>query len=131
MIAEAKALWILRRVRGFWRDGMEVPLLEMDVTGGRSMSKTLLLGAALTVLALTVPASAELKFKPGEDPRFHWQNYDDLKKVDLKGQTLTVFGPWRGEDEALVRSVLDYFTEATGVDLKYSSSENYEQQIVI
>ncbi len=95
------------------------------------MSKTLLLGAALTVLALTVPASAELKFKPGEDPRFHWQNYDDLKKVDLKGQTLTVFGPWRGEDEALVRSVLDYFTEATGVDLKYSSSENYEQQIVI
>ena len=56
---------------------------------------------------------------------------DDLKKVDLKGETLTIFGPWRGEDEALVRSVLDYFTEATGVEIKYSSSENYEQQIVI
>ena len=27
--------------------------------------------------------------------------------------------------------MLDYFREATGVDVKYSSSENYEQQIVI
>ncbi|MGO8249335.1 hypothetical protein, partial [Rhizobium johnstonii] len=28
-------------------------------------------------------------------------------------------------------SVLAYFTEATGIDAKYSSSENYEKQIVI
>ena len=42
--------------------------------------------------------------------------FEEFKKVDLKGETLTIFGPWRGEDEALVRSVLDYFTEATGVD---------------
>ncbi len=95
------------------------------------MKKTLALGAALSVLAFTAPASAELKFKPGEDARFHWDNLDELKKVDLKGQTLTIFGPWRGEDEALVRSVLAYFTDATGVDVKYSSSENYEQQVVI
>ena len=27
--------------------------------------------------------------------------------------------------------MLDYFPEATGVEIKYSSSENYEQQIVI
>ncbi|HET9534771.1 MAG TPA: ABC transporter substrate-binding protein, partial [Mesorhizobium sp.] len=46
-------------------------------------------------------------------------------------ETLTIFGPWRGEDEALARSVLDYFSEATGVTINYSSSENYEQQIVI
>ena len=63
------------------------------------MKKILLLGAALATLALSAPASAELKFKPGEDPRFNWANYDDLKKVDLKGETLTIFGPWRGEDE--------------------------------
>jgi alpha-glucoside transport system substrate-binding protein len=95
------------------------------------MKKMLLLGAALAALAFSAPAQADLKFKPGEDSRFHWDNYEALKKVDLKGETLTIFGPWRGEDEALVRSVLDYFIEATGVDLKYSSSENYEQQIVI
>ena len=88
-------------------------------------------GCRVGALALCAPASAELKFKPGEDPKFNWANFDEFKKVDLKGQTLTIFGPWRGEDETLVRSVLAYFTEATGVDVKYSSSENYEQQIVI
>ena len=95
------------------------------------MKKMLLLGAAFTTLALILPAQAELKFKPGEDKRFNWANYEELKKVDLKGETLTIFGPWRGEDEDLARSVLDYFAEATGAEVKYSSSENYEQQIVI
>jgi len=95
------------------------------------MKKSLLLGVALATLALCAPASAELKFKPGEDPKFHWADFDALKKVDLKGETLTIFGPWRGEDEGLIRSVLDYFQEATGAEIKYSSSENYEQQIVI
>ena len=95
------------------------------------MRKGLFLGVALTALALSWPASAELKFAPGEDARFTWSNFDDLKKVDLKGETLSIFGPWRGEDEALVRSVLEYFIAATGVTINYSSSENYEQQIVI
>jgi len=95
------------------------------------MTKALFLGVALSALALAAPASAELKFAPGEDSRFTWQNFEDLKKVDLKGETLAIFGPWRGEDEALVRSVLDYFSEATGAEINYSSSENYEQQIVI
>ncbi|NGO51519.1 ABC transporter substrate-binding protein [Allomesorhizobium camelthorni] len=95
------------------------------------MKKTLMLGAALAALAFGAPAHAELKFQPGEDPRFTWANYEELKKVDLKGETLSIFGPWRGEDEALIRSVLEYFTEATGATINYSSSENYEQQIVI
>jgi alpha-glucoside transport system substrate-binding protein len=95
------------------------------------MTKALFLGVALSALALASPASAELKFAPGEDARFTWQNFEDLKSVDLKGESLSIFGPWRGEDEALVRSVLDYFSEATGASINYSSSENYEQQIVI
>ncbi|WP_054309326.1 ABC transporter substrate-binding protein [Mesorhizobium sp. 1M-11] len=96
------------------------------------MKKLLLLGTAFAALALAAPAqAAELKFKPGEDSKFHWANFEDLKKVDLKGETLSIFGPWRGEDEALARSVFDYFSEATGAEIKYSSSENYEQQIVI
>jgi alpha-glucoside transport system substrate-binding protein len=95
------------------------------------MLKKAFLGAALCGLMLSSPALAELKFKPGEDARFNWANFEDLKKVDLKGESLTIFGPWRGDDEALVQSVLEYFREATGADVKYSSSENYEQQIVI
>jgi alpha-glucoside transport system substrate-binding protein len=95
------------------------------------MKFRLALSAAALALAFTAPAMAELKFKPGEDARFNWANFEELKKVDLKGETLTIFGPWRGDDEKLVQSVLDYFREATGADVKYSSSENYEQQIVI
>lgn len=95
------------------------------------MKSRLLLGIAACAVAFSSPALAELKFKPGEGSQFHWENFEELKKVDLKGETLTVFGPWRGADEELVQSVLEYFREATGADVKYSSSENYEQQIVI
>jgi alpha-glucoside transport system substrate-binding protein len=95
------------------------------------MKKSLLAGAALIALALTAPASAQMKFNPGEDAKFNWANFEELKKTDLKGETLSIFGPWRGEDEALFRSVMEYFTQATGATINYSSSENYEQQIVI
>jgi alpha-glucoside transport system substrate-binding protein len=88
-------------------------------------------GIAALALFATTPAMAELKFKPGEDAKFHWANFEDLKKVDLKGEVLTIFGPWRGDDEKLVLSILEYFSTATGAEIKYSSSENYEQQIVI
>ena len=96
------------------------------------MNFKLTFGIAAAALMLGAPAlAADLKFAPGEDKRFNWADYDALKKVDLKGETLTIFGPWRGDDEALVQSVLEYFRQATGADVKYSSSENYEQQIVI
>lgn len=95
------------------------------------MKKILFFGAALCALSLATPALAELKFKPGEDAKFTWANFDEMKKMDLKGETLTIFGPWRGDDEAHVQVVLEYFREATGADVKYSSSENYEQQVVI
>lgn len=96
------------------------------------MNFRLAFGAAALALAFATPSlAADLKFPPGQDARFNWADYDQLKKVDLKGETLTIFGPWRGDDEKLVQSVLDYFRDATGADVKYSSSENYEQQIVI
>ena len=100
--------------------------------GGNPVKKTLLMTAALALLMAGGAAAADLKFKPGEDAKFNWQSFEDFKTGhDLKGQSLTIFGPWRGEDEALFKNVYAYFVEATGVDLKYSSSENYEQQIVI
>jgi alpha-glucoside transport system substrate-binding protein len=87
--------------------------------------------AAVFAMALAAPAlSADLKYKVGEGP-MTWANFDELKKVDLKGETLTIFGPWRGDDETHVQVVLEYFRQATGADVKYASSENYEQQVVI
>lgn len=90
--------------------------------------------SAAAVLMIAGHAGAqELKFPPGQDQRFNWKSYEDFKAAhaDLKGQSLTIFGPWRGEDETLFTSVMKYFAAATGVNATYSSSENYEQQIVI
>ena len=91
------------------------------------------IGTALAALVAGGAVAQELKFPPGQDGRFNWKSYEDFKAANasLKGQPLTIFGPWRGEDEALFTSVLAYFKAATGIDAKYSSSENYEQQIVI
>ncbi|HEV7433803.1 MAG TPA: extracellular solute-binding protein, partial [Pseudorhizobium sp.] len=87
----------------------------------------------VTALIAGSVSAQELKFEPGAESRFNWQSFEEFKAAhgDLEGQSLTLFGPWRGEDEILFNSVLAYFNAATGVDGRYSSSENYEQQIVI
>ncbi len=97
------------------------------------MKKLFLTTVAVATLLSGASFAAELKFKPGEDSKFNWKSYEAFKTANssLKGETLTIFGPWRGEDEALFQSVLAYFADATGVNVRYSSSENYEQQIVI
>lgn len=95
------------------------------------MKLRLALSAALFAMVAATPSfAADLKYPPGEGP-FNWDNFEALKKVDLKGETLTIFGPWRGDDEAHIQVVLEYFRQATGAEVKYSSSENYEQQAVI
>ncbi|WP_245587202.1 ABC transporter substrate-binding protein [Aliagarivorans marinus] len=75
--------------------------------------------------------ASDLLFEPGKDSRFNWDSYSELKKVDLKGQTLTIAGPWLGADKELAESVLAYFEAATGVDIQYAGSDSFEQQIVI
>ena len=87
--------------------------------------------AALTLLA-GAAAAQDLKFEPGRDARFNWSSFAAFSdEHNLDGQSLAIFGPWRGEDQVLVQSVLAYFTAATGASVTYASSENYEQQIVI
>ena len=79
----------------------------------------MLMTAALALFMAGGAIAADLKFKPGEDSKFNWQSFEDFKKGhDLKGQTLTIFGPWRGEDEALFKNVYAYFVKATGVELE-------------
>ncbi len=97
------------------------------------MKALLWVGTAVAALLSGVAQAQELKFPPGQDARFNWKSYDEFKAAhaDIKGQPLTLFGPWRGDDEVLFNSVLAYFNAATGADGRYSSSENYEQQIVI
>lgn len=97
------------------------------------MKKTLFAGAAVAALALGAgPAAAQLVFQPGEDDRFNWASYEEFAAAhDLSGQQITVFGPWLGPDQQAVESILAYFAEATGADVRYTGSDSFEQQIVV
>ncbi|MEH0688859.1 carbohydrate ABC transporter substrate-binding protein [Vibrio cholerae] len=95
------------------------------------MKTSLLAGAIAVAISATSAFAAELKYAPGEDARFNWQSYEALKNMDLKGETVTVFGPWLTEDKELVESVIAYFEAATGAVVKYSGSDSFEQQIAI
>jgi alpha-glucoside transport system substrate-binding protein len=95
------------------------------------MKTKLFAGAAALAVLAGMGHAQDLKFPIGEGA-FNWQSLADFDAAqNLEGQSLTIFGPWRGEDQVLVESVLAYFAAATGVTVNYSSSENYEQQIVI
>ncbi len=95
------------------------------------MRRRLLGGAAALALGAGAAAAQTLVFPPGEDARFNWASYEALKSPSLAGQTITVFGPWLGPDQALVQSVIAYFNAATGANVRYSGSDSFEQQIVI
>lgn len=95
------------------------------------MRTDLLAGAAVLALSAGGAVAQELKFPVGEGV-FNWESYRAFDAAtNLDGQTLTIFGPWRGEDQVLVESMLAYFEAASGVEVNYSSSEGYEQQIII
>lgn len=88
--------------------------------------------ASAAALALMAGAAVAQDFKfPIDEGAFNWQSYHDFDAKYNLDETITMFGPWRGEDQVLVESMLAYFTAASGVKVNYSSSENYEQQIVI
>ncbi len=95
------------------------------------MNRRYLAGAAALALCAGAAQAQDLVFPPGEGD-FNWASYEEYDAAtNLDGQSLTIFGPWRGEDQVLFESVLGYFEAASGVTVNYSSSENYEQQIVI
>jgi len=95
------------------------------------MKYVLQTGAAGLALLAGVAQAQDLRFAPGEGD-FNWGSFDSFaSEHDYSGQTLNIFGPWRGDDQALAESILAYFEAATGATVSYSSSENYEQQIVI
>lgn len=97
----------------------------------KSIMKTALAaGVAMALLGAGSATAADLKFAPGEGD-FNWDSYEALKEMKLDGEQITVFGPWLGPDQALVESVLAYFAEATGADVKYTGSDSFEQQIMI
>ena len=95
------------------------------------MKTKLIVSTGVLALVAGGAFAQDLKFPVGEGA-FNWDSYKAYDEAtNLEGQSITMFGPWRGEDQVLVETMLAYFTAASGVTVNYSSSENYEQQIVI
>jgi len=96
------------------------------------MKVSLWAGVAGLAMTAGMASAQDLIFPPGEDDRFNWASYEEFAAAhDLAGQTLTITGPWTGQDAALFESTLAYFEEATGATVNYSGSESFEQDIVI
>lgn len=106
----------------------------MAVKGVVMKNSLLSTAIAVAVAATSIPAIAatdSLIFPPNADKRFHWDAYDKLKSIDLKGETISVFGPWMGVEKEYFDNVIAYFEAATGAKVTYSGSDSFEQQIVI
>lgn len=88
---------------------------------------------AFLVHAPFVSAAGEksLIFPPHQDKRFHWDDYDQLTALDLKGEKVSIFGPWMAEEKDYFDNVIAYFEAATGAEVDYAGSDSFEQQIVI
>jgi alpha-glucoside transport system substrate-binding protein len=84
--------------------------------------------AALALLAGTAHAQ-DLVFPVGEGG-FNWDSYETFAaEHDYSGETVTISGPWIGDDLDLVISMLAYFEEATGATVEYSGSDSFESEI--
>ena len=100
------------------------------------MHKSLLAGVSAIAIILggvSAGSAQDFKFPKGEGA-FSWAALEEFAAAhtDLAGQKLTIWGPWReGGDQEQFLTVLAYFEDATGVDVEYGSSENYEQQAQI
>lgn len=97
------------------------------------MKRTLLAGVAgLAVLTAGSVQAQDLVFPVGEGD-FSWDSYSEWAEnaPDLSGQTVTITGPWLQPEDAVFRSVIAYFADATGAEVIYTGSDSFEQSIVI
>ena len=94
--------------------------------------QTLMTGTAVGLLAAgAAMAQSSGDFTVGEGD-FTWDSYQDFADAtDLSGETLTISGPWTGDEKAKVDIVMDFFEDATGATVEYSGSDNFEQDIII
>ena len=95
------------------------------------MRRALYAGAATIALLAGGANAQDLQFPIGEGD-LNWDSYQQFADShDLQGQALSISGPWTGLDKDLFDSVVAYFEEATGAEVEYSGSDNFEQDFVI
>lgn len=93
------------------------------------MKRTFLASAAALALVAGGAQAQDLVFAPGEGG-FNWDSYEAFAAAfDLSGQSVSVTGPWVGDDLDLVNTVFDYFEAATGATVEYAGSDSFESEI--
>jgi alpha-glucoside transport system substrate-binding protein len=101
------------------------------------MSKKLLrLVISLTMLLglFAVPALAQDDegfdiMEMQDDERFSWDVLEDYEDLDLEGETVTIFGAFVDEGAQNFEEAVRPFEEATGIDVQYEGSGDFETLI--
>ncbi|MBN2759537.1 MAG: carbohydrate ABC transporter substrate-binding protein [Rhodobacteraceae bacterium] len=95
------------------------------------MKSRLYAGVAAVALMASGATAQDLLFAPGEGA-FTWDSFNAFADAsDFAGQTVTITGPWTGNEAEKVNRIFDYFEAATGATVNYSGSDSFEQDIVI
>ncbi|SLN37726.1 Bacterial extracellular solute-binding protein [Roseivivax jejudonensis] len=91
------------------------------------------LTASVATLALWAgSAAAQDLIVPVGEGDYTWDGYQEFAdSYDFSGETVTITGPWTGNEKEKVDEVFKYFAEATGASVNYSGSDSFEQDIVI
>ncbi|MEM1429505.1 MAG: ABC transporter substrate-binding protein [Pseudomonadota bacterium] len=93
------------------------------------MKRHLMAGAAGLALCAGPLSAQDFVFPVGEGD-FNWDSYEAFaSSTDLSGQTLSITGPWIGDDKDLVDSVIAYFEAATGAEVEYAGSDSFESEL--
>ncbi len=87
-----------------------------------------------TVLLAVLPAAAQeddFIDSVREDDRFSWDSLDQFADLDLSGTEVTIFGAFVGPDKEKFDNVMVPFIEATGIDVVYEGSGDFETLILV
>ncbi len=80
-------------------------------------------------LVLALPASAQDVPTPEDNPEFSWASLDQFQDLGLEGEEVTVFGAFVDVDASRFEAAIVPFEEATGIDIVYEGSGDFESLI--
>jgi len=88
-----------------------------------------LVAVLAAVLAFPVGAQDVFEPNPEDNPEFSWDSLDQFADLGLEGEEVTMFGAFVDADQARFEAAMAPFEEATGIDIVYEGSGDFESLI--
>jgi alpha-glucoside transport system substrate-binding protein len=83
-----------------------------------------------TLLAVPTGAQSDVFMPtPDDNPEFSWDSLDSFEGMDMAGEEVTVFGAFVDTDAARFNAAMAPFEEATGIDVVYEGSGDFESLV--